>query len=40
MGLVPRLRAVDARIRPGLAWPERIALGCEIARHAREGDLA
>jgi hypothetical protein len=40
MGLVPRLEAVDARVRPGLAWPERIALGCEIARQAREGALA
>jgi alpha-L-glutamate ligase-like protein len=40
MGLVPRLRAVDERVRPGLGWPERIALGCEIARLARDGELA
>jgi len=26
--------------RPGLEWPERIALGGEIARLAREGELA
>ncbi len=40
MGLLPRLLAVDARVRPGLGWPERIALGREIARQAREGELA
>jgi len=39
MGLVPRLEAVDARVKPGMGWPERIALGCEIARQAREGEL-
>ena len=36
MGLVPRLTAVDQRLRPGMDWPERIALGQEIARQARE----
>jgi alpha-L-glutamate ligase-like protein len=40
MGLLPRLVAVDARLRPGMDWPERIALGREIARQAREGELA
>lgn len=39
MGLVPRLEAIDARVKPGMAWDERIALGREIARQAREGVL-
>lgn len=39
MGLVPRLHAVDARVRPGMEWPERIELGREIARQARAGEL-
>lgn len=37
MGLLPRLEAVDARVRPDMAWPERIALGAEIAHEARGG---
>jgi len=40
MGLLPRLEAVDARVRPAMNWPERIALGAEIAREAREGRKA
>ncbi len=36
MGLAPRLEAVNARVRPGMTWPERIALGAEISREARE----
>jgi alpha-L-glutamate ligase-like protein len=40
MGLLPRLLAVDARVKDGMDWPERIALGREIARQAREGELA
>ena len=40
MGLLPRLLAVDAREKAGMDWPERIALGQEIARQAREGELA
>jgi hypothetical protein len=40
MGLVPRLEAVDARVQPSMTWSERIALGCEIARQARERELA
>lgn len=39
-GLVPRLGAVDRSVRPGMDWPERIALGQAIARQAREGTLA
>ena len=38
-GLVPRLAEVDHRVRPEMHWPERIALGREIARRARAGDL-
>jgi alpha-L-glutamate ligase-like protein len=38
-GLVPRLAEVDRRVRPEMHWPERIALGREIARRARAGDL-
>jgi alpha-L-glutamate ligase-like protein len=38
-GLLPRLAEVDRRVRPGLDWPERIALGVEIARRARDGSL-
>lgn len=40
VGLVPRLAAVDARVRADMAWPDRIALGAEIAHQAREGALA
>ena len=40
MGLVPRLEAVNARVREGMEWPERIELGREIARQARTGELA
>ena len=40
MGILPRLLAVDARVRPDMEWPARIALGREIAREAREGALA
>ncbi|HXX49213.1 MAG TPA: alpha-L-glutamate ligase-like protein [Myxococcota bacterium] len=39
-GLVPRLEEVDRRVRPEMPWPERIALGREIARRARSGALA
>jgi glutathione synthase/RimK-type ligase-like ATP-grasp enzyme len=39
MGLVPRLHAVDARVRPEMEWPERIELGREIARQARAGEF-
>ena len=38
-GLVPRLEEVDRRVRPEMHWPERIALGREIARRARGGAL-
>jgi alpha-L-glutamate ligase-like protein len=38
-GLVPRLAEVDRRVRPEMHWPERIALGREIARRARGGAL-
>jgi len=40
MGLLPRLVAVDTRARPDMDWTERIELGREIAREAREGVLA
>jgi alpha-L-glutamate ligase-like protein len=39
-GLVPRLQEVERRLRPDLPWAERIALGREIARRARGGELA
>ena len=39
-GLVPRLAAVDRSVRADMHWPERIALGREIARRARAGELA
>jgi len=38
-GLVPRLSAVERRVKPEMHWPERIALGKEIARQARAGAL-
>ena len=39
-GLVPRLAEVDRRVKPDMHWPERIALGREIAERARGGELA
>jgi len=38
-GLVPRLAAVDRSVRADMHWPERIALGREVARRARGGEL-
>ncbi|HTO55511.1 MAG TPA: alpha-L-glutamate ligase-like protein [Myxococcota bacterium] len=38
-GLVPRLAEVDRRVKPEMSWAERIALGREIARRARSGEL-
>jgi alpha-L-glutamate ligase-like protein len=38
-GLVPRLEAVDREVRAEMHWPERIALGRDIARRARGGAL-
>jgi hypothetical protein len=34
-GLLPRLRAVDERIAPGLPLAERIALGRDVAKRAQ-----
>jgi alpha-L-glutamate ligase-like protein len=39
-GLVPRLTAVDSLVRAEMHWPERLALGREIARRARAGALS
>jgi alpha-L-glutamate ligase-like protein len=36
-GLLPRLRAVERHLRPGLPLGERVALGLAIARDARGG---
>jgi len=38
-GLVPRLAEVDRCVRADMHWPERIALGRDIARRARAGAL-
>ena len=39
-GLAPRLEEVDRKVRADMHWPDRIALGREIARRARGGELA
>ena len=39
-GLVPRLTAVDQLVRAEMHWPDRLALGREIARRARAGALS
>ena len=39
-GLLPRLRAVSERVRPGASMAERIALGIEIASSARAAEPA